>query len=97
MAAMEMDVTLDIRTDPEIAEVVALADRLERLIEIFKDCTIRVLELKPGDVIVLESRKHMNTETYERLLNCCKMVWPDNNATVLEDGLRLADVTRESE
>ena len=90
----EMTATLKIETDPQVFQVAALADRLERLIEIFKDCTVRVLNLKPGDVIVLESAQKMTMQAYENLLANARIVWPDNQVGLLEQGLHLAGVTR---
>lgn len=88
----EATTTFTLKTDPEI---VALADRLERLIEIFKDCTIRVMDVRPGDVIVLESSNPFSEHQVTTLLHHARQVWPNNKVALLDRGLHASGVTRE--
>lgn len=85
--------TVEIKPDPELEKLV---DRLHGLVETFKGIVIRVLTLEPGDVIVFESAERVSEQTYETLLRHARLVWPNNKAAVIDRGIRIAGVTRET-
>lgn len=83
--------TVELKADPELT---ALVDRLANLVGQFAGCAIRVLDLQPGDVIVLESSQRLSERAYEWLTKQAKEQWPNNRFIIL-DNCKFAGVTRE--
>lgn len=40
--------------------------------------------LRPGDVIVLRTRRRASYEVCVRLMDQCRLIWPDNKVVVLD-------------
>jgi len=76
------------------AELTALVDRLANLVGRFDGCTIRVLSLQPGDVIVLESSQRLSERAYEHLAKQANEQWPNNRFVIL-DSCKFSGVTRD--
>ncbi len=93
MADLQQSLAVEVKPN---AELTALVDRLEKLAEQFQGCTVRVLELQPGDVIVFESAHPVSELMCETLLRHARLIWPNNKAAVIDRGVRVAGVTRET-
>lgn len=83
--------TVELQLAPELT---ALVDRLASLVGHLEGCAIRVLNLQPGDVIVLESSQRLSERAYEWLTKQAKEQWPNNRFIIL-DSCKFAGVTRE--
>ena len=63
----------------------------KRLVEKFGSDGIRVavVNIQPGDFIVLKSENEVSDELYTRLMETMKGIFPDNKCIVLDVGLDL--------
>lgn len=84
--------TVELQPSPDLT---ALVDRLANLMGQLEGCAVRVLNLQPDDVIVLETPKRIPEPAYIRLKQTAEMLWPNNRLAILEDGMRATGVTRE--
>lgn len=69
-----------------------LADEIKkRLLE--ADAKVRVLNLQPGDTIVLRHPKHLSDLATDRLKQQMEELFPENKVIILEEGMDIK-VTR---
>ena len=54
---------------------------------------ISVADLKPDDVIVIETDSHLRADEVERIRATLERVWPGRKAAVLSGGLKLKVVS----
>jgi len=50
---------------------------------------MKVLDVRPGDVICASTRTVLSEVAQDRLIHCIKEVFPDNRVVLLEDGMEL--------
>ena len=64
-------------------------DAIKALVAMPAVVRISVAQLKPDDVIVLESDEHLGVEQLQAIKRQAEQVWPGRKIVVLEKGLRL--------
>ena len=62
---------------------------VREILELPELTRIIVAQLKPGDVIVIESEERLRLEHIERLHDMVSQVWPGLKVVVLDNGLKL--------
>ena len=76
---------------PDIPVVPPMPDSIEWLGKLTS------VSIKPGDVLVVMCPKRLSVRGYDRITETTKQHFPDNKVVILEDGITLGVVRKETD